>query len=105
MRRTLDWQPYYDVATTDIPYRDRLAAYARIAHTRFETERFHDFCDNHLGHLDEVADEYFKSDRARAAVRKKVEALYPEHEWDEFTELFWERIQEGLEQETTRRSR
>ena len=26
-------------------------------------------------------------------IRQKVEALYPEHEIDQFTELFWERIQ------------
>jgi hypothetical protein len=26
-------------------------------------------------------------------VRLKVEALFPDHEWEEFTELFWEKIQ------------
>jgi hypothetical protein len=30
----------------------------------------------------------------RDAVRQKVEALYPAHEVDEFTELFWSRIQD-----------
>ena len=30
---------------------------------------------------------------ARVAVRDKVAALYPEHELEEFTDLFWERIQ------------
>jgi hypothetical protein len=27
-------------------------------------------------------------------VRQKVEAMYPDHEIDEFTELFWSRIQQ-----------
>jgi hypothetical protein len=41
----------------------------------------------------EVAWKYFGDDRARAAVRRKVEALFPEHEWDQFTEHFWQAIQ------------
>ena len=28
------------------------------------------------------------------AIREKVAALYPEHEHDEFTGLFWNRIQD-----------
>jgi hypothetical protein len=41
-----------------------------------------------------VAHAFFGSDTVRDAIRQKVEALYPEHEQDEFTELFWNRIQE-----------
>jgi hypothetical protein len=43
--------------------------------------------------LEEVVSDYFGTDRARLAIRKKVEALYPAHEVDSFTELFWQRIQ------------
>ena len=43
--------------------------------------------------MDEVAHEFFGSNVVLDAIRKKVEALYPEHEYDEFTELFWNRIQ------------
>ena len=49
--------------------------------------------EKHLGHLDEVAKTFFAGDRAKEAVRLKVEALFPEHEWEEFTEHFWSRIQ------------
>ena len=31
---------------------------------------------------------------ARDAVRQKVVAMYPDHEVDEFTDLFWSRIQQ-----------
>jgi hypothetical protein len=41
--------------------------------------------------------------RCKEAVRKKVQFLYPENEWDEFTDKFFERIQEGIEQETARK--
>jgi hypothetical protein len=99
MRQTLDWQPYYDLAASDRPYREKLTGYARIAHGRFETERFRDFCRQHLGHLDEVAHDFFGSDMTRDAIRRKVAYLYPTHEIDGFTDLFWSRIQHWREHE------
>ena len=94
MRRTLDWAPFYEIAAVPgIPYRDRLRAYAAIARDRFESARFDEFCANHLPHLDEVAWEFFGTDAAKAAFRAKVTALYPKHEIEQFTELFWSRVQ------------
>jgi hypothetical protein len=89
MRRNLDWQPFYDIRKRELPFRDRLAAYAKIARQRFESERFEEFCGKHLAHLDEVAIEFFATDIARNAVRSKVEAIFPAHEVDSFTEHFW----------------
>lgn len=89
MRRTLDWGPFLEVRARELPYREQLREYARIADERLETEKFREFCEQHLSHLDEVAWEFFGSDRAKDAVRKKVEAMFPEKEWDEFTEHFW----------------
>ncbi|MEO0971894.1 MAG: hypothetical protein AAFX85_02275 [Pseudomonadota bacterium] len=97
----LDFSPYYEIAEQDLPYRERLRAYAKIAHKRFETERFEEFCAKHLSHLDEVAAEFFRSPMARDAVHSKVAALFPDHEIDTFTELFWERIQRYLAVEGT----
>ena len=94
MRPNLDWAPFFEIAAGEAPYREKLRAYAALAHERFETERFREFCETHLEDLDEVAHAFFGSERARTAVRKKVEALFPEHEWDEFTDYFWERIQD-----------
>ncbi|HSR66893.1 MAG TPA: hypothetical protein VLU25_03035 [Acidobacteriota bacterium] len=99
MRKTLDWDPYFAIADLDLPYRERVRRYADLARQTFEEERFQEFCDQHLGHLDEVAYEFFASDTAREAVRKKVAALYPEHEIDEFTERFWQLIQKWREEE------
>jgi hypothetical protein len=93
-RRTLDWEPFYAIAAQkDLPYRERLRAYAKVAEERFDAARFEEFCARHLAHLDEVAWEFFGTDTARDAVRKKVAALYPPHEVEPFTELFWKRIQ------------
>ncbi|HXV77202.1 MAG TPA: hypothetical protein VD788_12870 [Candidatus Polarisedimenticolaceae bacterium] len=93
MRRNLDWQPYYAVLQRGLPYRERLAAYAAIARERLESERFEEFCDEHLAHLDDVAVEFFASDTARDAVRRKVGAIFPEDEVERFTEHFWGLIQ------------
>jgi hypothetical protein len=93
MRVNLDWQPYFEIADQDLPFRERLSAYAQIARERLEIDRFAEFCDEHLAHLDEVAWEFFGSGRAREAVRLKVEALFPKHEVEKFTEHFWGLIQ------------
>jgi hypothetical protein len=94
MRRTLDWDPYYAIAQQQgLSYEEKLAAYARVADDRFETARFEEFCSKNLGHLDEVAWEFFGSQPAKDAVRQKVTALFPTHEVEQFTELFWGRIQ------------
>jgi hypothetical protein len=93
MRLTLDWQPFFDACQPGMTVEERIRACGAIAKKRFETERFLEFCDEHLGHLDVVADEFFAGETARDAVRQKVASLFPEHEIDEFTELFFERLQ------------
>ncbi|HSF19020.1 MAG TPA: hypothetical protein VLK65_26075 [Vicinamibacteria bacterium] len=93
MRRNLDWAPYYEARSRKLPYRESLRAYGEIAKTRFDEERFEEFCSKHFIALDDVAWEFFGSERAKEAVRAKVEAIFPEHEHERFTEHFWERIQ------------
>lgn len=99
MRRNMDWAPFYKIADQDLSPHEKLSAYAAIAHERFETEKFRDFCRTHLGHLDELAYDFFDSDQMRDAIWKKVTSLFPDHEIDEFTELFWSRVQLWREQE------
>jgi len=100
-RKTLDWEPFYAAAekTRDQPYRERLSAYAAIAAERFDSKRFDEFCAKHLSQLDEVAWEFFGSPVAKDAIRQKVAALYPAHEIEPFTELFWSRIQDWRKDE------
>jgi len=91
--RNLNWDPYYEIADSERDYREKLSAYAALADERYETDKFQEFCATHLSHIDEVALEFFESDTAKNAVREKVEALFPEHEHEEFTEHFWGLIQ------------
>jgi hypothetical protein len=93
-RKNLDWEPFYTVAAEkDMPYREKLKRYAKIANDRFETDKFNEFCAKHLANLDEVAWEFFGTNTAKEAFRAKVAALYPKHEIEMFTELFWRRVQ------------
>jgi len=93
MRANVDWEPFLEIAAQGLGWRERLAAYAAIAEERFETERFQAFCAEHLAHLDEVVIDFFGSEQAKGAVREKVEALFPSHETERFTEHFWGLIQ------------
>ena len=99
MRLNLDWAPYYAIAAEDLPLREKLRRYGDLGRERMEAEAFEQFCAEHLSHLDEVAADYFTSDRAREAVRQKVEALFPEDEWEQFTDHFWEKVQLWHERE------
>ncbi len=93
MRMNQDWQPYWDILQQELPYRERLAAYAAIGHQRLETARFREFCALHLRHLEEATHEFFGTSLAKETIRQKVRALFPEHEVESFTEHFWARIQ------------
>ena len=96
----LHWRRYFKAARGGADFREKLDRYVQVAHHRFQTERFHEFCDRHLPHLDEVAYEFFGTDVARDAVRQKVADLFPAHEVEEFTELFWQRIQRWRAEES-----
>jgi hypothetical protein len=105
MRRTLDWEPFYEVRRRDLPYRERLRAYAAIAEKRLDVERFREFRSRHLSHLDEVALAFFGTATAKDAIRQKVEAMFPAHEVEQFTEHFWGLIQFWCKTESERMGR
>jgi len=100
----LHWRRYFKAAKGGATYREKLDRYTDVAHHRFQTERFLEFCDRHLSHLDDVTYEFFGTEQAHDAVRQKVEAVYPEREVEEFTELFWQRIQHWRGDESEWRS-
>ena len=99
MRMNQDWSRFHEVAALDIPYEEKLDRYAAIADAQFDTVKFEAFCDKHLAQLDQIAWEFFGTEEAKDAVRQKVTALFPPHEIEKFTELFWKRIQDWREAE------
>ena len=99
MRVNLDWQPFFEIAERGLPFREQVKAYGDLARERFDSERFAEFCADQLKDVDEIACEYFGTERAKQAVAAKVNFLYPEHEREEFTERFWSAIQLWRERE------
>ncbi len=93
MQTDLNWRAYFDIADQDKPFDEKLTDYSNLAMQRFDAERFEEFCEQHLGDLDTIAHEFFAGDIVRNAIREKVTSLYPQHEIEEFSELFWDRIQ------------
>ena len=93
MHTAIDWQPFFDAADEadreGMTLPERVASFGAIARERLDAARFDEFCEEHVGHFDEVALDFFGSDVAKRAVRAKVEALFPKHEHDKFTEHFW----------------
>jgi len=96
MKTNLDWEKYFRIADKDKPFEEKLSGYVKLAEEHFDAERFYEFCDKHLAHLDEVANEFFRTDVVRDAIHQKVSALYPAHEIEEFTDLFWNRVQDSI---------
>ena len=101
---TLDWQPYFEIAKQDLPFREKLKRYGQIARKRLDTDKFEEFCAKHLPTFDDVANAFFATDEAKAAVRAKVAVLFPAHEIDEFTEKFWGQIQDWRRDDTASRA-
>ncbi len=93
MRHMPSWEPFFLVADSDAPFREKLSEYAEIAREWFETDRFEDFCEKNLTDLDEVTWHYFATDKAKETVRAKVAVLFPAHEVEEYTEHFWGLLQ------------
>jgi hypothetical protein len=91
--RQLEWERFQDVVEDGMTLRERLDATVQLAHERFQTEAFEEFCERHLRHLEAETHAFFHSTAAKDAVRQKVATLYPHNEVEEFTDLFWDRIQ------------
>jgi hypothetical protein len=95
--KRIDWDAYILKVDPEMTLDERIDALLPQVHARFDTDAFGEFCERHLSHLHEVTHEWFGTDAARDAVRRKVAAVFPPHEVDEFTDLFFSRIQDWRE--------
>ncbi len=81
--------PYFDIADDDsLDYRDKMAAYRRLADDYFDTERYQEFCDTQLAHLPEAVHEWVQSDAFDRILLDTVRSTYPAHEHDQFIAHF-----------------
>lgn len=104
MHMNLNWKPFFDIKKKNLPYRQTIAAYAKLARAHFQADAFEAFCKKHLSKLDDVANEFFGSETCREAIRLKVQALFPAHEHDQFTQYFFDEVQKWRAADTASRA-
>ena len=95
MRPNLDWQPYFDIADTDAPYEEKLKGYAAIARERLQTDAVRGVLRRSTSAISiRCSGTSSAPTRPATPCGRRSTAMYPDHEVDEFTEMFWSRIQQ-----------
>jgi hypothetical protein len=84
----LETSRYFEIADSDRTYDEKLDAYAALADAHFETDRYREWCDEHLPHLPEQVHDWVTSDEFDRLLRDTVAATYPAHEQEQFLAHF-----------------
>ena len=84
----LSTRAYFDIADSDRTYEEKLDGYLDLADAYFETDRYADWCSDHLPHLDEAVHEWVTGPDFDRLLRETVQATYPAHEQDQFMAHF-----------------
>jgi hypothetical protein len=85
----LDTERYFAIADTQgMTYHERLHAYRRIADQQLEVDRYTEFCERHLAHVDEVCVDWVESDDFDSLLVATVVSTYPMHEREQFLAHF-----------------
>ena len=84
----LEMTTYFEIADSDRTYDEKLDAYLALADQHFETERYHAWCSEHLGHLDEAVSEWVSGPDFDRLLVETVQATYPAHEHEQFLAHF-----------------
>jgi hypothetical protein len=92
-RLTLEWEKYFEARDPELPLDEQLARYDAIARRWFDTDAFEEFDAKYLGHLDDIALEFFGEQLFYDFVQQKVEALFPKHEVKQFSDHFFGMVQ------------
>ena len=83
-RTQVDTDPWFDVADSDVPYAAKLDAYQRLSDDYFELEKYRNFVETSLGHVDEMVLDWVLSDEFDRLLVQTVRSTYPEDEHDRF---------------------
>jgi hypothetical protein len=85
MRINQNSRDYFDWGDRDdVSYEMKLAAYRQLADDYFQVDAYKEFCDRHLGHLDEIAHDWFGSAEFDELLVRTVTDTFPAHEQEHF---------------------
>jgi len=84
----LETARYFEIADSERSYDEKLDAYAALADAHFETDRYREWCEEHLPHLPEQVHDWVTSADFDRLLRDTVAATYPAHEQEQFLAHF-----------------
>jgi hypothetical protein len=84
----LEMTQYFEIADSGRTYDEKLDAYLALADQHFETERYHAWCAEHLGHLDEAVAAWVSGADFDRLLVETVQATYPPPEHEQFLAHF-----------------
>jgi hypothetical protein len=81
----LDTRRYFEIGDReDYSYERKLAEYRVLIDDYFEADRYHDFCDSRLSHVDELVLDWVSSADFDRLLLDTVRTTYPPHEQERF---------------------
>ncbi len=85
----LDTGSYFAIADReDLDYDAKLREYRRLADRQLEVDRYTEFCERHLAHVDEVCVDWVEGEEFDRLLTHTVVATYPAHEQEAFLAHF-----------------
>ncbi|WP_256842676.1 ATP-grasp domain-containing protein [Ornithinimicrobium cryptoxanthini] len=85
----LETRRYYEIADDEsLDYQAKMEGYRTLADAHFDTDRYWEFCEQHLAHLPEAVLEWVDSDGFDKILLDTVRSTYPAHEHDKFLAHF-----------------
>ncbi|MGH2818767.1 MAG: hypothetical protein ACRDJS_09970, partial [Actinomycetota bacterium] len=85
MRIDMTTGRYYEIGgRQDLSYAEKLEQYGRLADEHFEADRYYEFCEKHLSHIDDAMTEYIASDEFDRLMVETVTSTFPASEQDRF---------------------
>ena len=88
MRVNLDLRRWFEVGDSGQSYEEKLAAYRELSDDYFQRDDYLEFCERHLGAIDEVMLDYVRSQAFDDLLVNTVTSTFPEHEHDHFVEHY-----------------
>jgi hypothetical protein len=85
----LDTEEYFAIADrADLSYEEKLAGYRAIADRQLDVDRYREFCDRHLAHIDELSVAWVESQDFDRIIVETVRTTFPAHEHEQFIAHF-----------------
>jgi hypothetical protein len=85
----LNTEHYYAIADrADLSYDEKLAGYRRLADEQLDVDRYRDFCERHLAHIDELSVAWVESPDFDRIIVDTVRNTFPSHEHEQFIAHF-----------------